>query len=204
MPFIPANNGVKVCMRFDNAGQLACNIFYLLVEDVIDAALLESIGATFKNWFNVTQKLNVSNSTSLQAIEVTDASVAGGVGIEYTTGLPISGTNTNGNLPQNSTVSIKLSTGRTGRSYRGRSYMVGLPRDNVTATGFLTTGAQAAIDASYETLIDSLQALTWPLVVASFHALGVPRAAAVLTPVLSAAVNLALDSQRRRLPERGA
>lgn len=204
MPFIPASNGVRVCMRFDNSGQLACNVFYVKVEDPIDATLLNQIGAAFVDWWDTNMKSITAPQISLQAVEVTDAEVSGGVGVEYTTGLPLNGTNAANCYPQNVTAAVKLSTGMVGRSRRGRSYVIGMPVGSANLAGFLTPTAQSNIDTAYEALISMLQALDWPLVIASFVSGGAPRLAALLTPVIAASVNLAIDSQRRRLPERGA
>lgn len=204
MPFIPIPDGVKVCMRFNNCDQLACNVFHVKVTEEITEAVLNAIGAIFKNWWVTSMKPNVPPDISLEAVEVTDASVSGGLGVEYTTGLPVTGSNSNPPMPQNVTAAVKLTTGHTGRSYRGRSYVVGLPNSFRDNKGHLTSAAQTAIDTAYEALIDALQAATWDLAIASLYSGGAPRAAGILTPVIAASVNLALDSQRRRLPERGA
>lgn len=204
MPFVPTPDGVKVCLRYNNQGQLSCNIFHVKVEEEITATLLNGIGAFFANWWITNMKPLTANATSLQAVEVTDVSVEGGQGIEYTTGLPSVGTDGGANMPQNVTVTTKLTTGMTGRSQRGRSYFVGLPQSFVAAGGFLSNAGQAAIDAAFEALITGLATNSWPLAIASLVHNGVPRVTGQLTEVIAASVNLALDSQRRRLPERGA
>lgn len=191
-------------MRFTQGGQQACNIFHVENTGAMDVAQFNVIADAFIDWWTTNLRSNTSPQTSLDAIEVTDISTSSGIGIEYTTGLPLSGTNGTAGLPQNVTVATKLSTGFTGRSKRGRSYFVGVPSNAVTSDGHITPTFQGIVDGAFEVLIDTLRTLDVPLMVLSLVTGGAPRAAGILTEVIAAAVNLAADSQRRRLPERGA
>lgn len=205
MPFIPVPNTAKVCMRYSQAGQQICNVFHVEAPDPLDVARLNDIAAVFWNWFNTDVKGSVSNALTLEAIEVTDLTTAGGIGIEYTTGLPLSGTLTDGALPNNVTLAVKLTTGMTGRSHRGRSYFPGLTLGSITSDrNHVTSGAQSAIDLAFDALIDNLVTEGVKLVITSLFSGGVPRTTGVNTEVIDASVNATLDSQRRRLPERGA
>jgi hypothetical protein len=143
-------------------------------------------------------------ATSLQAIEVTDVSQENGVGIIYTSGLPLVGEGTGDTMPNNSTVASKLVSGLTGRSQRGRSYFVGMDRENTTANRQgITAAFQDALTEAWEALIDAIGTEGFELVVKSLFHNGVPRTTGVVTPITNAVVNTTLDSQRRRLPERG-
>jgi len=205
MAFIPVRDGVKVCLRFNAAGQQACNVFFVKVVDIITETLLNDIASAFKLWWDNELQQVTNLNTSLEAIEVTDASVEGGMGIEYTTGLPLAGINSSGDLPNNVTIATKLATGFTGRSRRGRKYHVGLAQDALdTDSNHVTSAFQSFMDAAYNTLIDALITAGWNLIVASFTSGGAPRTEALVTEVTNATTNAAIDSQRRRLPERGA
>ena len=211
MPFIPVPNGVRVCLRFAKAGQQVCNVFYVDAHGAITLTTLNQVGSIFKTWWNTYMQPITGSDTSLQAIEVVDASESGGIGIEYTTGLPLTGASSGSALPNNVTVASKLTTGRTGRSYRGRSYFNGLTDTNLQADQqHITTTMQGVLDAAFDQLISALISQTLNLAVASLYSgvdvnhKPIPRSSGVLTDIIGASTNLTLDSQRRRLPERGS
>lgn len=205
MAFIPLPNGIKVCMRFRQAEQNTCNVFYVTATGTVDLTLLDGIGDTLKAWYVANIQPWQNTNVSLEAIEITDVSVSGGLGIEYTTGLPLLGANVGGAMPNNVTVAVKLGTGLTGRSHRGRQYFVGLPEAYLAGSKqAISTTFQTTLKGAYDALISDLVAYGVELVIASFFSGGVPRTTGVTTPVSSVSVNPTLDSQRRRLPERGS
>lgn len=203
--FIPTPNGVKVCMKFSKAGQLCCNVFHVKIDEAATEENLTAIGEIFATaWLDHLRAVTTPD-TALTGVEVTDISVAGGVGIEYATGLPSAGSSSGAALPNNVTVATKLTTGRTGRSYRGRFYYNGLSGNNLTTDQqHITTAMQTVIQAFIEQILTNLGLNTWQLAVLSLVTGGAPRLAGVLTEIVGAITNSTLDSQRRRLPERGA
>jgi len=100
-------------------------------------------------------------------------------------------------------VSTKLTTGFSGRSKRGRQYFIGLVNTQLADPNHLLTGMVTALQTAYSALIDAISDAGWTMVIASFISGGSPRITAELTEVISSSVNATLDSQRRRLPERG-
>lgn len=205
MAFIPVPDGIKVCMRFTKAGQQVCNVFYVTTTSTVDDTFLDGLGAALKTWWTSNVGPGVSSDVALQAIELTDASVSGGLGIEYTTGLPVSGSSSGTALPNNVTLAIKLASGLTGRSNRGRQYLIGLPANSLdTDQNHVSSAAQSAIKGWYDSLISDIVAYGAQLVIASFFTGGAPRTTAVTHEVGSVSVNPTIDSQRRRLPERGS
>lgn len=205
MPFIPTPNGIKVCMRFTKAGQQVCNVFHCMGPDPVTVTDLETIAGIFISAWTDHMQAVTTPDVSLDAVEVVDISTAGGIGIEYTTGLPLVGTSSGNATPNNVTVATKLLTGRTGRSYRGRSYNIGISTNNLgTGQQTISTALQTVLGAFFAELISNLATSDYPLAVLSLFTGGAPRAAGVLTAITNVATNLVLDSQRRRLPERGA
>lgn len=192
-------------MRYTQAGQQVCNVFHVNANAEPTEAMLTEIATIFFNWWDTEMQPLQHAAVSLDSIEVTDISGDDEEGIVFTAGLPLSGTHSGGSLPNNATLCTKLATGLTGRSRRGRSYLVGLPE----AT--LNTGSQT-VSSSYITLLqgafaDLLTALAvegFNLAVLSLINDGVPRTEGLLTDVTSVATNATVDSQRRRLPERGS
>lgn len=205
MAHIPTPNGVKVCMRYTQAGQQVCNVFHVNAGAEPTVEMLNDIAQIFFDWWDTEMQPLQHAAVTLTAIEVTDISGPDEEGIVFTAGLPLNGTHSGGSLPNNATLATKLATGLTGRSRRGRSYLVGLPQSQ------LETGSQT-VNNAYITLLqgafaDLLTALAvegFNLAVLSLVNDGVPRTEGLLTDVTSVATNATVDSQRRRLPERGS
>lgn len=205
MPFIPTPLGVKVVMRFSKAGQIVCNVFHCRLEGAATEAILGTIASVFKTAWEDNLKTLTTSDTSLQAVEVTDISEVGGIGIEDTSGLPSTGTGGGELLPNNVTVATKLLTGHVGRSYRGRFFFIGPRANSLTSDkNHIDSTLQAGLVSFVETLVSELLAASVEMAIASFFHAGAPRTEGVLTAVTNASVNTTLDSQRRRLPERGA
>lgn len=205
MPFVPTPHGIKACLRMGKAGQQVCNIFHIDAGATVTSAMLETIGGIIVDWWASTYGGLHSNDVVLSAVELTDISETGGIGVEYTTGLPLTGGAGENPLPNNVTVATKLLTGRTGRSYRGRSYFAGVPGNVLTTDQQHITDAFAGqLSSAWQTLATNLFAEGFKLAILSLIANKVPRAAGVLTAVTGAVTNTVLDSQRRRLPERGS
>jgi hypothetical protein len=210
MPFIPVPNGVKIVMNITKANQKCANVFYVTVSATVTDTLLDTIGAAVKSWWVANVLPSMTPDVTLNSITVTDVSVAGGLGIEYTTGLPITGTNSGGILPNNVTLAVKLTTGFAGRSNRGRQYLIGLPANDLTSDGqHISTATASAIKGWYDSLISDMVTAGAVLVIASlYHGVDslhkpIPRTTGVTHPVAGVSVDTTMDSQRRRLPGRG-
>jgi hypothetical protein len=190
-------------MTFLQDGQYCINKHHWTYGLGWDEGALNNLGTAIRDWYNTDMKGNVNNECSLVSIECF-ALDGSGLATAVTTGLPIVGSSGLGGMsPNNVTVAVKKATGRAGRSYRGRTYVVGLPLGAYSDNRLTTTYATALLDA-----FDALTAVGGPLdifqlVVLSEVSGGVPRAEGVTTPVTGFAIDPVLDSQRRRLPGRG-
>jgi len=203
MPFIPAENTARIIMGFTQAGQQVMNQFYAKFPTQPDKDDLSALAVVIKNWYVDFLEDLQSTSVSLVRIELTDITEEAGQQVIYTSGLPLSGNDNGTPLPNNVTVSTKLTTGFSGRSKRGRQYFIGLVNTQLADPNHLLTGMVTALQTAYSALIDAISDAGWTMVIASFISGGSPRITAELTEVISSSVNATLDSQRRRLPERG-
>lgn len=211
MPFIPVPNALRVVMKWQKAGQQLANVFHVKYDTAPDEDALNAVGSIFKDAWVATLKGMMSTDTTLNAVEVTDISAPGGLGIVYLTGLPQSGTSAGIANPNHVTVATKLLTGRTGRSYRGRSYMVGIPSEQLQADRqTIKPELQTALTNFFAQLVAELLLQSMNLGVASLYSgvdadhKPIPRPTGIITEVLSTVTNNVIDSQRRRLPERGS
>ncbi len=104
-------------------------------------------------------------------------------------------------LPGNVTFSIKKTSGLTGRSARGRIYIIGLADSQLAPNENQLT--QAVVDAlvfNVESMRGSISGSVWTAAIVSRFSNGLKRdPGTVFTWTGSSAVNNNIDSQRRRL-----
>lgn len=107
-------------------------------------------------------------------------------------------------LPNSVTISIKKTSGETGRSARGRTYWIGIPSteldadENVVSATYVST-----VVANMLSMRGSIEGGVWDPVLVSRFTGGVKRPAGKTFPWLSSeAVNGFVDSQRGRLKGR--
>lgn len=202
MPFQAAPNVVEVEMRFTQDGQKVENVFHVERDDSDSPAGRLTVATYFLDWWTAEMQTLVAAEVQLREIFVTD------LGVEFggtSTLVPLTtttGANVNGAMPNHVTLAVSARTNRSGRSYRGRSYFIGLTNNVVTGSR-VSSAAVAAIQAAYNTL-QTTYIEQGVLGVLSRRNAGVVRPTAVLEPIVQwVIVDDAIDSQRRRLVGRG-
>jgi hypothetical protein len=203
-PFIPAINTASVELIYLGGGVTAENIFHVRKSSPYSLADLQAVRALVITWWNATYKANITAGVSLVRVRTKALDTNSGATEDFTLSPASGGTNTGGiNMPNGTSWCVKLATGLAGRSFRGRWYVFGLNGADVTMTEIGTTRANAIVSA-LTTLIANLAAAGHTVVIASFRNNNAWRSTATLTPVTGpVAVDLHLDSQRRRLAGRG-
>lgn len=203
MAFVPFNNTIKLEAVFTQDGQRIQNVHHYLVDETPNVDTAVSLCEAYKTWYNSYLKPIQTPDTSLVLIKATILETDNDPGVEYATGLPISGTNNVPSMPNNVTVAVKWLTGLRGRSYRGRTYHIGLAEDQVTKNNVIPAHL-ITLANTYGELI-SLTVDVGPAVmgIASRFHNNSERTVGVITPVTNVAVDATIDSQRRRLPGRG-
>lgn len=202
MPFVPFLNTAQVDLRMTQGEQLIENTIHVEKEGVLTVTDLENIGAAVVDWFDNHRNLVVQQVT-LRELAIRDLTTASSIGILYSNSLPMAGLLTGNAMPNSVTIAIKWGTGLTGRSFRGRTYHIGLAEAQVLNNS-LETATIAGLVASYQNLITTITGSGYTMVVASRQANGVPRTQGVTTPILTASLaDPTIDNQRRRLPGRG-
>jgi len=202
MPFVPIPNTALVELRMTQGEQLIENTFHVEKEGILTVSDLQDIGATFVDWFDNHRNL-VIGTVTLREVAVRDLTTASSLGIIYATGLPLVGLLAGSAMPNSTTIAVKWGTGLSGRSFRGRTYHIGLAESQVSNNS-IETATVTGLLASYNLLLTSINGSGYTMVVASRVANGVPRTTGGTTPILSASfADITVDSQRRRLPGRG-
>lgn len=202
MPFIAVPGAAQVHMRYDWWGQRVENV--LGVMELADGAFGdgEAVIDVFLDWFNTSLKAQLSTNIILKEIFFQEQETEGAPGALRTLLTPIGGSS-GPSVPNNVAFVITLRTGISGRSYRGRSYVPGLPKDAVTGS-LLSAGVAADLVSSYNALNSNLHEMDVALAILSRFHLNAPRSPGIANQVTAATyVDLSVDSQRRRLPGRG-
>lgn len=199
----PTENVAEVTMTFLEDGQYLINKHHFHYALGWDEGSLNNLGTAIRDWWDTELKAVVANAVSLVEIEVVDLTEGSNQGITVQTGLPIVGGAAQDPAPNNVTLAIKKGTGLVGRSFRGRTYHVGLQELQYTGNVIAPATVTFLRDA-YSALMDLGGPLDiFELCVLSEVSNGAPRAAGICTPVTGIGVDPIIDSQRRRLPGRG-
>lgn len=203
MPFVRIPNTVSVELVFAWDTQIVENVFHNIYEGSLNQGTLEAIHDIYELWYETALADIQSQVVGLNKIVVKDQNVQNGLGIEFGPGEVFAGTiASTPSLPNNVTLALKWGTGFTGRSYRGRTYHIGLVEGLVTLNN-VPADSLAQIISTYDELRQACDSAGYPLVVVSKFANNAPRALAITTPVTTVTSDGVIDSQRRRLPGRG-
>lgn len=200
MAFIPADKTAQVVAQFTWDNQPCENVYWFLGTAEWTSTLLQSLANAVAGWITADALNSMATNVSAVRVLATDWSTQSGPQVESTTGLPSSGVNAGLALPNNSTIAIKHVTGLRGRSFRGRTFWIGL-NDTMRSDNAITVGARTALIASLVHLNALASAVNGAqMSVVSFRHNNAPRGSAVVTPIISFTIEQTLDSMRRRLP----
>lgn len=205
-PATPVPGVVKVEMIYTLDQQEVINIFHAEVTGTPDVTEqdLDETGALFKLWHAEELRPTQAAESALQRVVCTDLSVLNGMSKEYPVTPVVNGGGQSPQLPNNNTLAVKWGTAFRGRSFRGRTFHIGLQEAQVTAN-IATAATVTALLAAYQDLLDriALSIDLASLVVVSYCGGGAWRAVPLVTPISSVSIDPTIDSQRRRLPGRG-
>lgn len=201
--FIEVPGVIQLQAVYRVVGQTCENVFHCKHTGSIGATELFALTAVVRNWWHTVEKAAHEADVSLVKVMATDLTTQTSLGVEEPATSPSTGTAVGSvTMPNNVTVAVKWLTGLRGRSFRGRTYHVGI-RAIQTSGQEITTSMQTLLASNYTTLWTSLNATGDVMgVVSRFHDKA-PRVTGVFTPITGLSIDLTLDSQRRRLPGRG-
>lgn len=203
MAFQPVVDCVEIDMIFTQQGEITQNVFYAkLPNGYVLADLLALAGVIDAQWQGTWRPQQVSEVTYVRT-EVRGLAVQNDLLV--TDG---SSTNPGGHagaaLPNSVTFCLKKESGLTGRSARGRTYWIGVPRSELEPLD--DNQLQSAYVASVQAAVDSIRTAIngvglWEAVLVSRFTGGAPRTAGYAFPWLSTTwVDFRVDTQRNRLP----
>lgn len=210
MPFVPVPNTIAVDVVYLLGGQRVENTLYFERGDGWDVASITAWLTDLRAW--ISEELMPSLSAALEFIELAARllDTASSIGIVNTISPVVSGGVAGDAVSNNVSYTISFRTGLTGRSFRGRNYVPGLPVTSV-AGNTIAAGTRTALLAFYDGLrsLGGDNGIAW-VVVSRFSGVDpttgdpIPRTTGVTTVIQSVGTfDVTVDSQRRRLPGRG-
>jgi hypothetical protein len=202
VPFIAVPETAQVTMVYTGPNQNRMVNVYHFSRPTLgwDADSLGDLGEAMLSWEVTYAKDRRSNQITCIGVECRDLSVQDSFVVTVAAIPPIEGGASTPVLPANVTLAVSLRTPFAGRSFRGRTYWIGLPEGAVVGDFVNASTAQNILTAVRALIEDVPQPLNAQLVVVSRYSNGVPRATGIATPVTAATlVDTRVDTQRRRL-----
>ena len=201
--YIPVLNTVKAEMIYLQDGQYVENVWHVHSGSAWIPEEMALLADHLIAWWEVCYRPSYVTTYSLRTVRVTNLNTINSSVVERALNPPQFGTRTlDPALPNNVTVAIKWLTELRGRSYRGRTYIPCLTESLVAGNHLSEDGLTlSAFFAS--SLMDAINVAGRDLCIVSYCNDHTWRTEGVTTPVTAFSVNEVLDSQRRRLPERG-
>jgi hypothetical protein len=208
MAFIPAPGIAQAELVFTWNEQTVEMVLNFQGSGAWSATTLDLLGSSLVSWFQTYLAPLLSTQIQLRIVRVRDLTTVNGVGVEHSSGLPSGGLINTASVPNNVAIAVKHSTGLTGRSFRGRSFVPGLAAGDINVNTLLPDSLTALRNAFANLNVVSNVNGAVHVVLSKYHGVDsqgkpIPRATAIATPVLSYSVDPTVDSQRRRLPGRG-
>jgi len=202
MAFIPVPNTVLLTAQFqDEDGVLAINRFYAATTSVPTETDLEEVAGLYTDLFTEALADVTENNWTLTGVVTRAMNEEAGLEFVASTGVPQNGSIGTGRLPNQVSATITWITGLVGRSFRGRTYVVGLPASYVAdGQKRLTPTGQTNLQNAYgATFLEGFATGGHALQVVSFFEDGLPRSEGMTTVIVSGRCNFPLATQRRRL-----
>jgi hypothetical protein len=194
---IPNNPLVcKVAFLYSRDTRTFVNVFHVADSTGWDLTKMNNLAIDMHAWWSNQYKVYMPAGISLKQIQVRLLDPSNPLSVDYTTGLPESGSFASAMESANVTETISWRSGLAGRKYRGRTFVPGIAeaqvnQDDTSASGFVTALGIIA-DGLFNHVISGTR---FPVI---FHI-----ASNLFTRITSYVIENILDSQRRRLPGRG-
>lgn len=212
MAFIPVTNCAEITMQYSvYDSDLAENVWGVQNTGAWTATSLAAVAAVFNTWNDTAvsghspYEARDSNTILVQTTARDLTTQTSPVVVVPYGGAHGAGGDTSGQIPQGITKAFTARSGLSGRSQRGRTFVVGLAADSLNAADKNLIAASTLADYVlwFDALIAAVHAANaaWTLVVISRAHNGAPRSPGITTPITSYGyANSFVDYQRRRAP----
>lgn len=210
MAFIPIPTGIQVEMIYTWQNQRMQNVYCVSKGTPATTGDVAQVFALFESW-----ERNVAKNRrhGLVACTQCDVTALDAIGAPVKSGIffpTINGALGTNPLPAFVSLAVKHTTGLSGRSFKGRTYHIGLTTGQAPLGDQISQADADSTATIYNTLRTTLLASGYTFMVASRYSgvtivngyrRAVPRAVGIMTPVVQSVAERYLDTQRhRKLP----
>lgn len=204
MAFVPVPNTVQVEAIYEWNGETVENVFYVESTAAWSESGISDILELIRDIIGQDLLPTLSSAIQLVRLVGTLLTAVDSISVVLNVSPPMSGEVVAESLPNNVAYTITFLTAQRGRSFRGRNYVPGLTIDSVVSNN-IVAGVRTALLAFYTNLRAAIVSSGYEMVVVSRISNGVERTTGVTTPITGfTTFDTTVDSQRRRLPGRGA
>jgi len=205
MPFVAAPQIVRVNLRALFAGSIVENVFDVDALTAVSAGEVDDITNLVSVWAQTTYFPILPAAIQLQEVTGTDMGEENGLTHTIVPEGVVTGGQSGDVMPNETTFCVSLRSGNTGRSARGRKYVLGLRKSECTGNT-LEAASVVAFVSAFQDLVEALATNGFAWVVVSRVTNNAPRVGGpVYFPITTCvAVDNLLDSQRRRKPGNGS
>jgi len=202
MAFQPVPRGASAVLVYRDIAtgrQVGVNIlnFEYTGTGDITTGPLATLSAILANWWASNIEPLIANSIELGEIEV--QSLESEEAPYLVTPYNYAGNIVAQILPLNVTIAIAHTTGLTGRSARGRTYLIGL-NEAAVAGSYLDGGVAASFVDAFDALRADMLGEEWVWSVLSRYTAGALRTEGVMRPIIASNfTDLKIDTMRRRI-----
>jgi len=202
LPYQPCPNILKVALSGNVGGEELVNTLHYGRPTAWDTTDMLTVATGVYDWWVANMAPLVCDNSGFNLSQATDLTTRTSASVTYSHALT-GGTISTPAAPNNVAVCVTLRTDNRGRSYRGRNYVGGIPLSQILGGLYIESTYANEIKEAYEALIgeDFGVGAVWGVLSRTLDK--VLRDEGVLTEITSVSVDLALDSQRRRLAGRG-
>jgi hypothetical protein len=189
---------------YSNAGETNENVIHVYKGSPFTLAQLQALRAVCNTWDSTDNLSMRCSAATLTRIRTKALDTNSSPTEDFTLPTPRAGTGSGAALPLNACLCLKVATGLAGRSYRGRWYAGNLGAAMLVDAGHTNVATVAAYASHLTNLLTALATGGYTWCITSYRNNKAWRTTAVNTAVTTIlGVDVAIDSQRRRLVGRG-
>lgn len=205
MPFVPAPNIVQVEIRALLDGQKIENRFMVNALTTPTAEIIADICNLVSVWAQSDYFPLLPNAVSLVEVFARDMSSIDGLQHTIVPAGAVVGGQAVVPMPNEVSFCISFRTGNSGRSARGRFYVLAIPKDLVTGNHINAT-LRGQLTGAGTSLIAALDSGGFALTIVSYRTGNAPRTGGPVYYLVTTAVSTDdfVDSMRRRKPGNGS
>lgn len=202
MPFIRVEATVRVCLHINLVGHETVLCFNVKYPSAPTHTTLTDLAAAVRDWWETDLSPLLAPQAAFLSVTAKNLDVEDGEEYVLDSTTVSAGTYAGNSLPNQAALVVTWRTLLSGRSYRGRTYIPGVPYEALASDNTVSGDYQEAVAIAFGTLWSDIAETNGTLCVLSRFHNGVERETPVMTPVETQTVNTKIDTQRRRL--RGA